>query len=222
MRIGEVAERTGLSISNIRFYEKKGLIEPDREQESKYRDYTEEDVKRLKEIILYRKMDLPIETINQLITQELSVQDVMEQQLLDLKERQKNIQGAIDLCEKVILDGAYESVDVEAYLNYVKEEEAKGKTFAKVDDLLVDFAEYTQFDRIASDPYVGRFFRNPKVNRVAVVLWMLMWLAIPIIGIVDMCIDKEGLSLVKLLFWCVWLFTVVGNFLHKAMIKRKD
>ena len=31
MRIGEVAEQTGLSISNIRFYEKKGLIKPDRE-----------------------------------------------------------------------------------------------------------------------------------------------------------------------------------------------
>ena len=31
MRIGEVAEQTGLSISNIRFYEKKGLIKSDRE-----------------------------------------------------------------------------------------------------------------------------------------------------------------------------------------------
>ena len=37
MRIGEVAEKTGLSISNIRFYEKKGLIGPEREAESKYR-----------------------------------------------------------------------------------------------------------------------------------------------------------------------------------------
>ena len=45
MKIGEVAEQTGLSISNIRFYEKKGLIEPKRNEQSKYRDYTEEDVK---------------------------------------------------------------------------------------------------------------------------------------------------------------------------------
>lgn len=61
MKIGEVAEQTGLSISNIRFYEKKGLIEPKRNEQSKYRDYTEEDVKRLKQIILYRKMDMPLE-----------------------------------------------------------------------------------------------------------------------------------------------------------------
>lgn len=212
MRIGEVAERTGLSISNIRFYEKKGLIEPDREQGSKYRDYTEEDVKRLKEIILYRKMDMPIDTIYQLIRKDVSVQNVLGQQLQDLKEKQKTIQSAIDLCEKVIEDGNYEERNVDAYLNYVKEEEAKGKTFAKVDELLIDFAEYTQFDLMAGDPYVGKFFRNPKINRAAAMVWMIMWLAVPVIGIVDMCMDIKGISLVKLVFWSVWLVMVMGNF----------
>jgi len=219
MRIGEVAERTGLSISNIRFYEKKGLIEPDRECESKYRDYTEEDVKRLKEIILYRKMDLPIETIYQLIVKEVSVQEVLEQQLLNLKEKQKVIQGAMDLCEKVIGDGNYDNPDIEIYLNYVKEEEEKGKTFAKVDDLLMDFAEYTQFDRMAGDPYVGKLLRNPKVNRLATALWIFVWFAIPIIGIVDMYMDNDGISPVKFVFWCGWLFIIIGNFLQYR--KRK-
>ena len=46
MRIGEIAKRTGLNISNIRFYERKGLLTPKREQDSQYRDYTEEDVLR--------------------------------------------------------------------------------------------------------------------------------------------------------------------------------
>ncbi len=160
MRIGEVAERTGLSISNIRFYEKKGLIEPDREQQSKYRDYTEADVKRLKEIILYRKMDFPIETIGLLIGREVVASDAIEQQLLDLREKQKAIQGSIDLCQKVIEDGAYENLEVETYLNYVKEEEAKGKKFAYMDELLIDFAEFTQFNRIAGDPYIGWVFRT--------------------------------------------------------------
>ena len=44
MRIGEIAEKTGLSVSNIRFYEKKGLIGPNREEESKYRNYTDSDL----------------------------------------------------------------------------------------------------------------------------------------------------------------------------------
>lgn len=53
MRIGEIAKLTGLNISNIRFYERKGLLCPEREEDSKYRDYTEADVLRVKEIMLY-------------------------------------------------------------------------------------------------------------------------------------------------------------------------
>ena len=57
MRISEAAKITGLSVSNIRFYEKKGLLAPVREEESKYRDYAKEDIAQLKRIILYRKMN---------------------------------------------------------------------------------------------------------------------------------------------------------------------
>lgn len=67
MRIGELARLTGLNVSNIRFYERKGLLCPNREDGSKYRDYTEADVLRLKEILLYRKMGISIETIYLLI-----------------------------------------------------------------------------------------------------------------------------------------------------------
>ena len=63
MRISEVASRTGLNVSNVRFYERKGLLIPDREEENQYRDYTEKDVKRIKQILLYRKMGISIETI---------------------------------------------------------------------------------------------------------------------------------------------------------------
>lgn len=62
MRIGEVAKLTGLSDSNIRFYEKKGLLASARVQESKYRDYTQEDVETLKRILLYRKLNISIGT----------------------------------------------------------------------------------------------------------------------------------------------------------------
>ena len=83
MKIGEVAEQTGLSISNIRFYEKKGLIEPKRNEQSKYRDYTEENVKRLKQIILYRKMDMPLEKIACVLDGQNSLEEMVQQQLLE-------------------------------------------------------------------------------------------------------------------------------------------
>lgn len=63
MKIGQAAQLTGLTISNIRFYERKGLLEPERNDQSKYRNYSEQDIRRLKQIILYRKMNMPIEKL---------------------------------------------------------------------------------------------------------------------------------------------------------------
>lgn len=53
MKIGEVAKVTGLSVSNIRFYEKKGLLMPSRNRESQYRFFSEEDVERLKKYLCF-------------------------------------------------------------------------------------------------------------------------------------------------------------------------
>lgn len=212
MRIGEVAEQTGLSISNIRFYEKKGLIAPDRESQNQYRDYTKEDVKRLKEIILYRKMDLSIETICMVMEGKLSLQDALERQLQKLKERQKELQGTIDLCEKLVADKTYDDVDVEAYLTYVKTEEDKGVKFVQIEELLSDFAEFAHVNQMIGDPYLGWIFSNPAFNRIAAVVWMLLLLAIPVFGIVDAYMDGEDLRPFNLLFWLSWLFFFGINF----------
>lgn len=39
MKIGEVANETGLGISNIRFYEKKGLLAPARKEDFQLKRY---------------------------------------------------------------------------------------------------------------------------------------------------------------------------------------
>lgn len=48
MKIGEIAKQSGLSISNIRFYERKGLIGPNRDENSQYRIYSNDDLEQLK------------------------------------------------------------------------------------------------------------------------------------------------------------------------------
>ncbi|MDU0287780.1 MerR family transcriptional regulator [Saccharothrix longispora] len=50
MRIGEVAERTGLSPRTIRYYEEVGLVAPDTRSQGGFRLYTEPDVNRLRVI----------------------------------------------------------------------------------------------------------------------------------------------------------------------------
>lgn len=47
MQIGEVAERTGLSLRTIRYYEEVGLVVPSARTQGGFRLYTERDVDRL-------------------------------------------------------------------------------------------------------------------------------------------------------------------------------
>lgn len=53
MRIGEVAERTSLSLRTLRHYEDMGLVEPSGRTDGGFRLYTEKDVERL---LIIRRM----------------------------------------------------------------------------------------------------------------------------------------------------------------------
>lgn len=62
LSIGDLAVRTGLSVSAIRFYESKGLITPDR-NEGNQRRYEGSDIRRLSFILIAQQMGLTIEQI---------------------------------------------------------------------------------------------------------------------------------------------------------------
>ena len=47
LQIGEVADRVGLSLRTVRYYEEMGLLVPARRTEGGFRLYTEEEVERL-------------------------------------------------------------------------------------------------------------------------------------------------------------------------------
>ena len=62
LSIGDLAARTGLSVSAIRFYEGKGLITPDR-NEGNQRRFEGSDIRRLSFILIAQQMGLTIEQI---------------------------------------------------------------------------------------------------------------------------------------------------------------
>lgn len=67
MNIKDVETLTGITKQNIRFYEKKGLLTPERNQENSYREYSDADVERLKRIKILRRIDVPIEQIRRIL-----------------------------------------------------------------------------------------------------------------------------------------------------------
>jgi DNA-binding transcriptional MerR regulator len=64
LSIGQVAERTGLSVHALRFYEREGLLaDPVRRESNGRRVYTEDDVDWLDMCIRFRSSGMPLDTI---------------------------------------------------------------------------------------------------------------------------------------------------------------
>lgn len=79
MRIKEVEALIGLTAKAIRLYEAKGLLTVSRTAENDYREYTEEDVERLKLIAVLRRLDIPVKTIKSWIDGESSIRAILEE-----------------------------------------------------------------------------------------------------------------------------------------------
>lgn len=69
MQISVLAERSGLSVDTIRFYEKKGLIDSAliRRQTNNYRDYSEESLEQLALIQQAKRLGFTLAEIQQWI-----------------------------------------------------------------------------------------------------------------------------------------------------------
>ncbi|MGM1063983.1 MerR family transcriptional regulator [Saccharothrix sp. Mg75] len=68
MQIGEVAERTGLSLRTIRYYEEVGLVVPSARSQGGFRLYAEPDVDRLQVIKRMKPLGFHLEEMRELLT----------------------------------------------------------------------------------------------------------------------------------------------------------
>lgn len=62
--IGDLARRTGLSVSAIRFYEEKGLVEPHRTSGNQRR-FLRSDIRRLSFILIAQKLGLSLREVEE-------------------------------------------------------------------------------------------------------------------------------------------------------------
>lgn len=221
MKIGEVANETGLSISNIRFYEKKGLLAPARKEESGYRDYTTEDINRLKTILLYRKMGLPIETIYLVFQGSVSIKVALERQTQELVKQKEEIIASLELCQKALKDSNLEKINVDTYLDFVIAEEEKGNHFVEIQEIIDDFTEYTGLrNYVCGNGHVARFLNNPKVMHVLSAIWLITCILLPIFVMLESYISYGFVSFQLVAFYSIWIIVMLVPFFKYHFVDK--
>lgn len=68
MQIGEVAERSGLSLRTLRHYDEIGLLTPSARTEGRFRLYTEDDLARLMVIRRMKPLGYRLEDMHRVMT----------------------------------------------------------------------------------------------------------------------------------------------------------
>lgn len=131
MTINELESRTDITKQNIRFYERKGLLHPSRNEVNNYREYTEEDFRTLQTIKVLRKLDFSIEDIRNILSEETPLDVSLEQHLKDLQQRQQELDACIVIC-KGLLGSDIRSLDVNDTLYKMEAMERNGGKFMSI------------------------------------------------------------------------------------------
>ncbi len=99
MNMKQAETLSGISRRNIRFYEDKGLLHPQRNAGNDYREYTQKDIDALKLIRMLRMLDISLEEIKDVLDGQMTVQEAAAAQAMTLRENMSRIKAAIDDCE---------------------------------------------------------------------------------------------------------------------------
>ena len=71
LRVGQAARQVGVRVSALRFWEEEGLLHPQRDDSSGYRLYDEQQLRRLRVVVLLRDAGYAVEAIR-LVLDELA------------------------------------------------------------------------------------------------------------------------------------------------------
>ena len=105
--IKEAEQITGITTQNIRYYEKQKLLTPKRNRGNSYREYSDEDINRLKMIRLFRSLDMPIGDIRRMFDGEVSLEDTIRLQMRRLENEREKLAAALDFCGTIKENIAY-------------------------------------------------------------------------------------------------------------------
>jgi MerR family transcriptional regulator, thiopeptide resistance regulator len=61
--VGDLAKLTGITVRTLHHYDAIGLVQPSDRSPAGYRLYTDDDVLRLQQVLVYKELGLPLDEI---------------------------------------------------------------------------------------------------------------------------------------------------------------
>lgn len=147
---GEIAKLCKVSVRTVQYYDSRGILVPSELSEGGRRLYSEEDVKRMKIICFLREIDLPINSIGELLAQEHPEEiitvllDEQEKALrAEISEKRSRLDKLEDLKHtiKKLENFSVESIGDVAHIMKNKKKLRRLRTFMLTAGIIMDIIE---------------------------------------------------------------------------------
>ena len=102
MTVHEVSRLTGVSVRALQYYDRIGLLLPDKVTEAGYRLYDAPSLEKLQQILLFRELEFPLKEIGQIVNRPgFDKNKALSQQIELLTLKKEHIEGLISLARRI-------------------------------------------------------------------------------------------------------------------------
>lgn len=114
--IGEISERTGLTISQIRYYDKEGLIPGIARNDAGIRQFTDGDVQWIGVVTCLKNSGVPLRRIRQFVEWAQQGDSTIDKRLNFMREQREYLEDQIELLGEYmrIVDGKIKYYEIAA------------------------------------------------------------------------------------------------------------
>ena len=126
--VKQLSELAGITRRTLHYYDEIGLLKPTRVSANGYRYYGEESLLRLQQILLYRKLDMPLEDIRQILERPgFDALSALQSHQVELRKRVTHLERMIKTVEQTInhLEGKQDMSHKQLFEAFSEEQQAE-------------------------------------------------------------------------------------------------
>ncbi len=212
MTIKDVEKLTGLTAKSIRYYEDKGLLTVERNEENDYRSYSETEVNRLRKIKLLRYLEFSVEEVKNILdTDSQTFEKVLREKADVYEDMRERCKDKKEMC-----------------LSLAKDSKKDEEILSKIVTEYSEFIQNIESDDMKESMQELRYLSTPSFSVTLLYTLMfsgpIMFLFINISeGKLEDLMLNAGLALVGMaLITTNWIFYLVQRHKHKDRVKKKN
>lgn len=121
MKVKEVADLVGISVRTLHHYDEIGLLTPEKTTTSGYRQYSEDDLETLQQILFFKELGFPLKKIKEIINSpSFDREEALELHRKALIEKRARLDNMIATIDKTIqhVKGEIEMTDKEKFAGF--------------------------------------------------------------------------------------------------------